>query len=305
MNIILQLIIGINNLTKIHTSANINFRGNFMETKILVKRIFTYFGFAFIFMFLALLSNQFILLFRGIDVNKPTIHEYLIMIICLLPTVFMMSIPFATCIGFIQAFVSIESSKLIGKKLFFITFCLGILLSFVNYFIIDFVTPKANLSFSKIYGEFNLMTEDNRLLSFQDSPRNMNSIDIIKSINNISKDKRTGNEAVLNEYKLELHKKYSLSLGVMIFSYFALMVSVFLYKKRIISLLIGILSCILYWGLFVYGEYFSIKYGKNGILVMWFPNIIFLCLSIVLHILYKYRLSSSISAANVKGFNGT
>jgi lipopolysaccharide export LptBFGC system permease protein LptF len=271
-----------------------------METKVLVRKLLGFFGLAFVFFFFMFFLNQLIFLFRGITENKPTSSEYFDLIMYSLPTVFIMSIPFAVCMGFIQFFISVDIRKIINKKIVLIVFCFGTLFSVVGYFITDFVSPKANASFSKIYREF-MSIDPDRQHSVLDGyrMREMNSFEIAKSIDTISKDKGiVSYESILNKHKLELQKKFSLPFGSLIFSFFAISISLLINKRKIIGLLIGVFSCILYWALFRYGESFSINNGKSGALIMWFPNILFFCITICLYILYRRK-----NKKNAKGFN--
>jgi lipopolysaccharide export LptBFGC system permease protein LptF len=218
----------------------------------------------------------------------------------LLPTVFVMSIPFAVCISFIQFLISIDIGEIINKKIVLIVFCFGALFSVACYFITDFVLYNANASFSKLYREFMPIDQDKHSVLDDYRVREMNSFEITKSIKMISKDKEmVSYENILNKHKLEFQKKFSLPLGSLVFSFFAILISLFVNKRKILGLIIGVFSCMLYWALLVYGENFSINNGKYGALIMWFPNILFFCITICLYILYR----SKKIRRNTKGFN--
>ena len=264
--------------------------GAFMETNVLIKKLFFYFGLAFIFMFCVFLSNQFILLILGISEVRPSFLEYLSFLPILLPTVFIMGIPFAVCIGFVQ-FLILNENKIasIKNKTICIILCFGISFSFVSYIISDFILPQANLKYSNMYSEYVSTDRFDNLEIAENNPRNMNSFTLKRNIDEIMNERIVGYERNLNQFKLEFHKKYSLPVGSFVFSLFALLVSFLLKNRRYIGLIISIFSCFIYWVLMVYSEIFSLNYGKYEIIAVWFPNIFYLFLTFILFIIYKKK----------------
>jgi lipopolysaccharide export LptBFGC system permease protein LptF len=257
---------------------------------VIIKFTRSYF-FAFIFVLACLIVNQFLLVMDVFVENKLNTIQKIMLMLYLLPPVIVMGSPFAVCIGFVQGLMEINvigkleknGKDFFMKKIFMLVLCLSLIISALTFIVSDYVLPNANVSFENLYRTALIKNGgEPSLVSTENHPRNMSSKMIIWGIKNIKIEKEDNLEQKLNIWKLELNKKYSIPLGALFLSIFAMSFSLIIKGHKKTGFCICLFSCILYWALLTYGQIFSINNGKYGVLVMWLPNIIFLCISCIL-----------------------
>jgi lipopolysaccharide export LptBFGC system permease protein LptF len=282
-----------------------------IEFRNVVKRFIRCYFFAFIFVLACLIANQFLLVINVLVKDKLNIFQKIMLMIYLIPPVIVMGSPFAVCIGFVQGLVEINivekitksGKEVFMKKIVMPVLGLSLIISALTFIISDYVLPNVNVSFENLY-RIALIKNDGEqpLASTENNPRNMSSKMIIQEIGNIKNEDNS--EKKLNLWRLELNKKYSIPLGSLFLSIFAMSFSLIIKNHKKIGFCICLFSCILYWALLTYGQMFSRNTGKYGVLVMWLPNIIFLCISCILYLCYKkINPPASMRAASEKGFN--
>lgn len=105
------------------------------------------------------------------------------------------------------------------------------------------------------------------------SPREMTSFDLHKKIKEIEKSE-DNQKRMLNSYKLEYNKKFSIPFGSFFFALLALPLALVFGKKdgQTLGLIFGLLISLLYWAATIIGQMFGVRSGYNGVVMMWFPN---------------------------------
>ena len=89
------------------------------------------------------------------------------------------------------------------------------------------------------------------------NPQELTSHDLKIKLKEMKENSNSANELLLNSYKLEYHRKFSLPFG---------------------SLFIGVVIAVFYWALMILGQQFGLRNGFNGFWSMWIPNILtFIC----------------------------
>lgn len=260
-----------------------------------IKEIIRCYFFAFIFVFICLYINQFLLARNVLVENQLTISQKIMLMLYLIPPIIVMGAPFAVCIGFVQGLMKINingkvlknGKEFFVKKIIISVLSLSFIISVLTFVISDYVLPNANVYVTDLYRITSTKKDgEQSIISPEKSPRDMSSKMIIQGIKNIKMEKKAGFEKNLNIWNLELNKKYSISLGALFLSLFTIPLSLIIKNKKI-GFCVCLFSCILYWALLMYGQIFATKSGKYGGLVMWVPNILFLCISCVLYLGYK------------------
>jgi lipopolysaccharide export LptBFGC system permease protein LptF len=207
-----------------------------------------------------------------------------------------MCAPFTVCIGFVQGLVEINilekivknKKEVFIKKIVISILSFSIIIFILTFIVSDYVLPNANVSFDNLYIPALIKNDkEQSVISFENSPRNMSSKMIALGIKKIQIEQEDNFEKNLNIWKLELNKKYSIPLGALFMSLFAMSLSLIIKNHKKIGFCICLFSCILYWALLMYGQRFSILSGKYGALAMWLPNILFFCISCVLYLCYR------------------
>jgi lipopolysaccharide export system permease protein len=105
------------------------------------------------------------------------------------------------------------------------------------------------------------------------NPREYTAKDLWRRILEMRAD-RSVTQMVLNLYKMEFHKKFSLPFGSIFFAFLALPLSILFGKQngQTIGLVIGIFTCFVYWMIIILGQTFAARSGQGGALTMWFPD---------------------------------
>lgn len=286
-------------------------KAEFMDV---IGEIIRHYFFASIFVLVCLFFNQLLLVRNVLIENQLTISQKIMLMLYLIPPIIVMGSPFAVSIGFVQGLVKINIVEKITKddKKVFIkivvipVLSLGFIISVLTFAISDYVLPNANASFTNLYRTALLKKAGGQpAVSPVSGPREMSSKMIVQEIKNIHMEKNDDFEKKLNVWRLELNKKYSIPLGALFLSLFAMTFSLMIKNHKKIGFCICLFSCVLYWALLTYGQIFSIRSEKYGVLVMWLPNVLFLIISCILYLCYK-RINNppaSMRAATPKGFN--
>ena len=107
------------------------------------------------------------------------------------------------------------------------------------------------------------------------NPREMTCVDLKKKIDEMKKDENT-NPLLMNIYKLEFNKKFSLPFGSLFFAMLAMPIAILFGKHngQTIGLIIGVVVSLIYWAMLILGQTFGFRNGLNGFWAMWFPNIL-------------------------------
>jgi lipopolysaccharide export system permease protein len=81
----------------------------------------------------------------------------------------------------------------------------------------------------------------------------------------------------LQSYRVELHRKFSMPIGCLVFAFFAFPVGVRARRSgRTVGFGVGLFVAIVYWGLLVAGQTFGVRMSLSPALSMWFPDVIVL-----------------------------
>lgn len=143
-------------------------------------------------------------------------------------------------------------------------------------------------------GSYDTLSSENLSLSiFEDSiisssggvsPREMTSWDLSKKIESLKGDASVAPK-IMNTYKLEFNKKFSIPFGSIFFAMLAFPLSLVFGRKdgQTLGLIFGIILSVLYWAATIIGQMFGIKGGYNGFWMMWTPNLVLGLLGVILY----------------------
>ena len=112
-------------------------------------------------------------------------------------------------------------------------------------------------------------------------PSEMSSLDLYKDV----KEKEAQNEdkRLLNLYRMELHKKFSIPFGAFFFVLLAFAISsAGKVNNQGIGFVLGLLIAVVYWAMFMGGQTLCLRLDWNGTSAMWVPNMMVFAASIVL-----------------------
>jgi lipopolysaccharide export LptBFGC system permease protein LptF len=284
-----------------------------LEFRNIIKELIRCYFFAFIFVLACLIANQFLLVIDVFFENKLNIFQKIMLMFYLIPPVIVMASPFAVCIGFVQGLIKINiiekieknKKEVFMKKIVIPVLGLSLIISALTFIVSDYILPNANMSFNNLYRTALIKNDGEQPPSTTENhPRSMSSKMIIQGIKNIQIETEENFGQKINLWKLELNKKYSIPFGALFLSIFAMSFSLIIRGHKKTGFCICLFSCVLYWALLTYGQIFSRNSGKYGVLVMWLPNIIFLCISCILYLCYKrIKPPASMRVADEKGFN--
>ena len=144
--------------------------------------------------------------------------------------------------------------------------------------------------FDTAYGEsiiYNVLAKDvaPKFISSA-GPDKMTSRDLIKDIREKRKDPDT-DPRFLNIYVMELHRKFSVPFGALFFVLlaFAISRSGKAYDQGV-GFVVGLLISVAYWAFLIGGQMLCLESNIeiNGALVMWFPNILLVAVTVILAI---------------------
>ncbi len=102
------------------------------------------------------------------------------------------------------------------------------------------------------------------------SPREMASRDLYKEI---KKREKQNDLKILNMYKMEFHKKFSIPFGAFFFVLIAFPLGLLAKTNgQSVGFIFGLIIAVLYWAMLIGGQNLSIRLGYNGTIMMWLPN---------------------------------
>lgn len=122
------------------------------------------------------------------------------------------------------------------------------------------------------------------------SPREMTSYDLYNKLKDMEKNPQIRKQ-LINTYKLELNKKFSIPFGSFFFALLALPLALVFGKKdgQTLGLIFGLIISVLYWAATILGQIFGIRSGLNGFIMMWGPNFFIGLLGIILYFRLKQK----------------
>ncbi|MFC2601111.1 MAG: LptF/LptG family permease [Treponema lecithinolyticum] len=112
------------------------------------------------------------------------------------------------------------------------------------------------------------------------NPQELTSHDLKIKLKEMKENSNSANELLLNSYKLEYHRKFSLPFGSLFFALLAFPLAAVFGKRngQTAGLIIGVVIAVFYWALMILGQQFGLRNGFNGFWSMWIPNILtFVC----------------------------
>ena len=99
---------------------------------------------------------------------------------------------------------------------------------------------------------------------------------------NLSAEKgRSVADLSLQSYRVELHRKFSMPIGCLVFAFFAFPVGLRARRSgRTVGFGVGLFVSIVYWGLLVAGQTFGVRMSLSPAFSMWFPDAVVLAAGI-------------------------
>jgi lipopolysaccharide export LptBFGC system permease protein LptF len=98
------------------------------------------------------------------------------------------------------------------------------------------------------------------------------------------------NDRELQQYSLELHRKFAFPFACLFFMVFAFPIGLLARRSgRIVGFGIGLFVSVIYWGLLVVGHHIGFKENYPPLVAMWLPNLFVLCIGIIFYVLRSLR----------------
>ena len=158
-------------------------RKEYIFLRYLLKELFVYFFIAFLFFFLVFFVNQVLLVMQEILSRKVPIGKVILLMIYSLPFVIAQSAPFGTLVGFLMCIgrLMTDNEILILRatgtsflKLSIPVMALGVVISFLSFFVNDYLLPVGSLKYEEaereiIYSNPSVEIESNSIKRMQDS----------------------------------------------------------------------------------------------------------------------------------------
>lgn len=128
----------------------------------IAKEFFLSFFVSFLFFFFIFFINQLLLLAEDILEKQVPFTYVLRLIFYSLPSIIAISFPFATLVGTLMAYgrfssdneiLAMKCSGVTYNRIFLPVFLIGILFSFVSFFVNDYLLPVGTINFTKLYRE--------------------------------------------------------------------------------------------------------------------------------------------------------
>ena len=199
---------------------------------------------------------------------------------------------------------------------------LGIVISIGSFFMNDYLLPIGTLKFNRLKKEIvhtnpavelesnsikrtndstlalgevdalfaksvmlNVFTSAFIYKSNRTAPREMTSFDLYKELKKMEKSEDTS-PRILNNYKVEYNKKFSIPFGSFFFALLAMPLALIFGKRsgQTIGAIIGLFISLVYWTLTFLGQAFGMKIGLSGFWAMWTPNLVIGLIGITLYI---------------------
>jgi lipopolysaccharide export system permease protein len=118
---------------------------------------------------------------------------------------------------------------------------------------------------------YNILTK-NALPSYSSTitPREMSSRDLRSEIKKRDKE---SDSRILNMYRMEYNKKFSIPLGAFFFVILAFPLGLTAKTNgQSVGFILGLIIAVLYWVMLIGGQTMSMRLGFNGTIMMWLPN---------------------------------
>jgi len=149
----------------------------------IAKEFFLSFLVSFLFFFFIFFINQLLLLAEDILAKQVPFIYVLKLIFYSLPSIIAISFPFATLVGTLMTYgrfssdneiLAMKCSGITYNRIFLPVFFIGILFSFVSFFVNDYLLPVGTINFTRLYRELIFRNPEMELESysvkyFQDS----------------------------------------------------------------------------------------------------------------------------------------
>ena len=121
------------------------------------------------------------------------------------------------------------------------------------------------------------------------SPREMTSYDLKKKTDELVK--KNASLHMINNYKLEYDRKFSIPFGSIFFAILAFPLSLIFGRKdgQTLGMIFGIILCVLYWVASFLTTMFGLRQGVYNFFLMWGPNILIGVVGILLYVRLKQR----------------
>jgi magnesium-transporting ATPase (P-type) len=160
--------------------------------------------------------RQILLLLEVLLINKPSAKNMFVLLTSPLPISFLLSLPFAICIGISLGAIIIKDIKtqIIEKTRgsFVKIMLIGLILSLACIYISWYIIPDSNISFNNAYRSALLNDDDIIFERIANSPREMTMTQLLQEINLLKMEAQENNR-LLFIYKYELQKNIAFSLS--------------------------------------------------------------------------------------------
>ena len=126
------------------------------------REFFLSFVVSFLFFFFIFFINQLLLLAEDILAKQVPFQDVIRLIFYSLPSIIAISFPFATLVGTLMTFgrfssdneiLAMKCSGITYNRIFLPVFIVGILFSFLSFFVNDYLLPLGTMRFTKLYRE--------------------------------------------------------------------------------------------------------------------------------------------------------
>ncbi|MDC7232006.1 MAG: LptF/LptG family permease [Spirochaetales bacterium] len=128
----------------------------------IAREFFLSFLVSFLFFFFIFFINQLLLLAEDILEKQVPFSYVMRLILYSLPSIIAISFPFATLVGTLMTYgrfssdneiLAMKCSGITYNRIFLPVFIIGILFSFISFFVNDYLLPLGTLNFTKLYRE--------------------------------------------------------------------------------------------------------------------------------------------------------
>ncbi|WP_255947567.1 LptF/LptG family permease [Brucepastera parasyntrophica] len=125
------------------------------------------------------------------------------------------------------------------------------------------------------------MLAKNLLSNYSSSvtPREMTSRDLYREI---QRQEIQENPRVLNMWKMEFHKKFTIPFGAFFFVILSFPLGLTAKTNgQSVGFIFGLIIAVLYWAMLIGGQTLSVRLDFNGTLAMWLPNLVVLLVGLI------------------------
>jgi lipopolysaccharide export LptBFGC system permease protein LptF len=235
--------------------------------------------------------KQILLLLEVLLVNKPSAKNMFVLLTSPVPSVFLISCPFAICIGISLGAIIIKDIKaqIIEKTRgsFIQIMLIGLIVSLTCIYISGYILPDSNISFNNAYRSALLNDDDIVFEGINNTPREMTMTQLMQEINLLQMKGQEDNR-LLNIYKYEFQKNIAFSLSSLFFFFFSFSLVFNIRKHMYIALVISIIVYPIYYFLL---EYIQLNFIKTGYAhyIVWIPNMILIFVSFSVNFINYFK----------------